>query len=365
MVLLFGAGCSAPLLAQKGATDILADKADAVVVGEVISGQQTGRSLAFILSVIRTLKGALAPGEKLDVSGGPVALSYNGPIGAHYGIWFLKKSGTQWGLLPINQRIVTLDSSGYLPLPKADPSKIVGIMAVPATMNDKMAVEIVAGIQAYSDRRQISAMAWNLILLRQSSILPALNQSLRSNPDPEIRFVGLIGMLCEGGDKEVSALEEIANSLASSPRFSTKSILTILVSGTSTPHPGAIQPLGRIAASSDIWLQKAAASAFANIHSHEAVPFLAQFLYSTDSQVRMSAILGLSRFVENLPIATASNIPNGKSLVPQGPTPYRTVDTDKHSRLNHPIGPANEAEFVAYWKSWWVAMKDKLTTVGQ
>ena len=145
-ILLLGAVFCTTILAQKGATDILADNADAVVVGEVISGRQTGRTLAFILSVTRSIKGGLAPGEKLQVSGGPVLISYNGPIGAHFGLWFLKKMGTQWGYLPLIQHGAALDSSGYLPLSKVGPPKLAGNSPVPTTMNDQMAIEIVAAL---------------------------------------------------------------------------------------------------------------------------------------------------------------------------------------------------------------------------
>src|SRR5258708_27725981 len=46
--------------ADKGLTDFMADKADAVVEGEVQSGQQSGRSAIFVLVVSRCLKGDVA-----------------------------------------------------------------------------------------------------------------------------------------------------------------------------------------------------------------------------------------------------------------------------------------------------------------
>src|SRR3954454_6511065 len=46
---------AADIRAGKGPTDVLADQADAVVVGNIQSGQQNGQSLAFMLSVVRTI----------------------------------------------------------------------------------------------------------------------------------------------------------------------------------------------------------------------------------------------------------------------------------------------------------------------
>ena len=97
------------------------------------------------------------------------------------------------------------------------------------------------------------------------------------------------------------------------------------------------------------------------IHTRDTLPFLAQALDGTDPNTRELAMQGLSRFVDNLPIQTQYNVTNGKALVAQGATPYRTADTDKYSLSRGSLGSANEAEYLQFWKSWWTAMKDELT----
>src|SRR5438034_8179226 len=104
------------LRATQGPTDLLADQADAVVVAEVLSGQQTGYDVAFVLLITRTIKGGLAAGTAVNVSGG-VRRSGSGSLRGHYGLWFLKKAGGQWALLPVIQA-VALGTGTYIPLSK-------------------------------------------------------------------------------------------------------------------------------------------------------------------------------------------------------------------------------------------------------
>jgi hypothetical protein len=83
-------------------------------------------------------------------------------------------------------------------------------------------------------------------------------------------------------------------------------------------------------------------------------------LDSSDQKVRESAMWGFVRFVNNLPVEVPTNI-RGKLLVPQGPTPYRTADTDKHSPGARSPGSTDDTADVQFWKSWWASMRAKLT----
>jgi hypothetical protein len=55
------------MLAETSGTDALATQADAIVVGEVQSGQQTDRSLSFLLTISRVIKGNLVNGTTISV----------------------------------------------------------------------------------------------------------------------------------------------------------------------------------------------------------------------------------------------------------------------------------------------------------
>jgi hypothetical protein len=126
-----------------------------------------------------------------------------------------------------------------------------------------------------------------------------------------------------------SALTEIANNSGLVPKLRARSLVIGAICGVSSTDAAAVGALGRIA--SDANMQACVAEALDRIHTRDTLPFLAQLLDSSDPKAREYAIGGMSRFVDNLPIQTPSNILNGKSLVPQGPAPYRTADTDRHS----------------------------------
>ncbi len=53
---------------------------------------------------------------------------------------------------------------------------------------------------------------------------------------------------------------------------------------------------------------------------------------------------------------------SGESYVAQGPTPYRTNETDKHSLSKRDLAGASDSEYVQFWKDWWTAMKLRVTS---
>jgi len=221
-----------------------------------------------------------------------------------------------------------------------------------------MAAELVAALEHYTDPSQLYLVALHLSGITTSALLPQFYQSLRGSPDPELRFIGLEGLL--GTSNEASALAEIASSLGVLPTLRTRSLLQVEISGTRNSDPAIVASLGAIASSPDETWQRCAAKGLENIHSLKALPFLAQLLSSPDRAAREAAMSGLSRFVDNLPIQTVSNIINGGSLISQGPTPYRTAQTDKYSLSRRLLGSADETEYVQFWKSWWASMKSQL-----
>jgi hypothetical protein len=71
----------------------LAQRADGVVAGEVVSGTQTGDTASFVLRVDRALKGTIYVGSLIKVEFQPLKASNTGLLGGDYGIWFLQASG--------------------------------------------------------------------------------------------------------------------------------------------------------------------------------------------------------------------------------------------------------------------------------
>jgi hypothetical protein len=348
--------------ADKGPTDLLADKADAVVVGEVQSGQQTGNSAAFVLSIVRTIKGDLAAGDTINVSG-TTGGQVNRTLQGDYGLWFLRKSAAQWTFLSTSLSLGEgfLEGAGYLPLVKTISPLSVNTAMPPSTASDQMAVELVAAMQGYTSQSQLSALTREFLGLGESALLPDLYHSLRASPNQELRFIGVRALLW--GDEAPSALAEIANNLDLVADLRANFFVVPAVCGIRNPDPGAVQSLGKITSSADVAMGRCAATALMYIHTKATLPFLAQLLGSGDAQTRESAMRGLSRFVDNLPITTQDNTINATALVPQGPSIYRTADTDKYSLSTTSLSHArySEAAYLQFWGAWWASVKDALS----
>jgi hypothetical protein len=344
--------------AAKGPTDLLADQADAVVVGQIQSGQQNGYSVHMALLVVRTLKGALAAGAVVNV-GGTTGIAQNKSLGGQYGLWFLKSTGGGWAFLPASPGRAPLETSAYLPLlTTASPSDL-SVTAVPSTVSDQIALELGAAVQGYHDPNTLFNLAWTLSGIGGSTVAPGLFQTLRSNPDPEIRFIGLIGAWNGSGD--ASALGEIADNVGLISKIHTSSLVGSSICGTRDAGANTVQYLGKIASAEDVNFARCAVMALDFIHTRDALPLLAQALNSADPNTRELAMQGLSRFVDSLPIQTPYNGANGQALISKDPTPYRTSQTDRYALSRGSLDPASEAEYLQFWKSWWTTVQDKLT----
>jgi hypothetical protein len=353
----FAVACAPGFGVQEGSTDRLAGDADAVVIGETLSGVQTGNSVALVLSVIRAIKGDLAAGATLDVTG-RVKLSLTGDLQSkHYGLWFLKRAGDHWAFIPVFPNCPTLNLGCFVPFSSTTSPGTVGTASLPATTGDRVALELVAALeQGYTSRSQLDTLARAFNGLGRRPFVSGLCRILRANPDPELRFIGLTGML--GGPDETSALAEIADNVNLIPKLKASAVLVPTLCGIRSTDPAAVLSLGRLSA--DPYTKRCAAMSLDFIHTRETLPFLARLLDSTDPKAREYAIQGLSRFVENLPIAEANDQITGKSHRPQGPTPYRTAETDRYSLANRWLRSDSETEYLRFWKSWWASVKNEL-----
>jgi hypothetical protein len=343
--------------AEEGSTDWLARDADAVVIGETLSGVQTGNSVALVLSVTRAIKGEVPVGARLDVSG-QTRFSWTGDLQSKdYGLWFLKRAGDGWELMSVVPNSFALDAGCFVPLSKTASPGTVATDSPPATAGDRVALELVATLeQGYTSPTQLDTLAWAFNGLGRRPFVTGLCRILRANPDPELRFIGLTGMLT--GPDETSALAEIADNVNLIPKLKVSAVLAISLCGIRSTDPAALLSLGRLSA--DPSTEGCAAMSLDFIHTRETLPFLARLLDSTDPKAREYAIQGLSRFVENLPIAEANDQITGKSHVPRGPSLYRTAETDRYSLANRWLGSDSDTEYIRFWKSWWASVKDEL-----
>lgn len=355
---LFAVALSVICTTMPGIAATLADQAAAVVVGEVASGRQIGNSAVFTITVARTLKGDVSPGAVLTVN---AALQRPGDrdLAGTYGMWFLRQNGSQWLLLPAQNGLF---DTAYYPLSKTASPATITTNARPSTLNDQITAELAAALPTYSTNAlQFHVLAGNLLSAPDNPVTQEIFQSFRSNPDPEIKFIGLARSVRNKND--TSALAEIANNIDAAQRLKATFFVVPGLAGRLDMDPVAIGYLGKVASSSNPGLQRAAANALMYIHTRDTLPFLAKLLESNDATTREFAMRGLSRFVGNLPVTTQENTLSGRASLQQGPAPYRTPDTDRYSLATRSLDqtPDGEAAFLQFWKSWWALMKDKLT----
>lgn len=342
------------LVGQNSPSRRLVDRADAVVIGEVLSGHHAGRTATCTLIVRRTVKGRLLPNDRMNLSW-TSGFSYDDDLTGRYGLWFLNESAAgSWSLLHVKR------DSPYLPLSKSGSERIAiptGVPVLPPaeTAEDRMGAELVLALQAYRTPQDIRAAASELVALENTPFVGSLFKVLRANVDPELKAIGLAGMLKRN---DVTALIEIAGNIDQLSKVQARPLVLSAIMSRRDVSPEAIQALGKISSSSDFDVQFSAGDALAELHTRDTVPFLAQLLDSPHKMTREAAMRGLSLFVENLPIATPDNVWNGKANIPRpGPAPYRTAETDRYSLSHRRLGSTDDTEYVQFWKSWWAKMR--------
>lgn len=342
---------------QAQASQRLSDEADAVVVAGVQSGQQTGSSLSLALSVTRTIKGDISAGATLTVSG-VCAESINRDLAGKYGMFFLRGTNAdRWTLLPVVNGYGF--EGAYYPLSPTAFAPATTTNAGRDTVDDQIARELAAGTAAPAGSYMLLVTENTLFTAPDTSVTRGLFQSLRTNPNPELRFVALARLMKAG---DLSALAEVAASIDLVPNLIARVFVAQAVLGERNSGAAAVTHLGEIAKSADMSLQQSAADALMRLHTQETLPLLADLLNSDFPRSRELAMAGLSRFVENLPPETEFDATSGKSVMPQGSVPYRSAETDRYSLSTRSLSSATEPEaaFLQFWKSWWVTVGSKL-----
>jgi len=283
--------------AEKGATDFLADQADAIVVGGIQSAQQAGTATTFVLAVTRSLKGPFDPGAVLTISGPDP--DPEGSFGGQYGLWFLKQTGGQWSALPAEPS--TMHPSRYLPMPKTSSPSSITTKSPPSTVHDRLALELAAALQAApASSRSFSQLADALLQCRESALIPEIHRALHGHADPAVRFVGLAGLVHTS--ERIAALSEVAGNIEAIKKHPARRFVSSSLCGFH--DPSGVASLARIAQSTGAFC---AVQALAFIHTIDTLPTLADLLDHSDPAIRELAICGLSRFVNNFPITHVTN----------------------------------------------------------
>lgn len=114
--------------------------------------------------------------------------------------------------------------------------------------------------------------------------------------------------------------------------------------------PVAIAVLGRMATSEEApyVLRAAAARGLSSLHSESALPWLGLLVTDPSEELQFWGARGLSFYVNGVGVPSLQGAP---TMGPDLKSSYASAETEQH--LGHRSG--EEAEYVEYWRSWWIS----------
>ena len=340
-------------------TDQLIDQSDLVVIGSITAGQQIGQTVNFSLLVDLVLKGEAGAGTSLGVGWNdawPTRIGrqlYQRELSGFYGMWFLRKDGTSGilALLPASGAGQTPIGRAYFPLGRDRVPKLTG-----GSVADRVASVLIAEVRA---TKALTAATGGLWGIADSAITTGFFQEMAADPDAKMHLVGVAGLARIHDNGAVADLVALVDRI---PRSEGQGFALHAIEALGDGEAGRTLALGSLIKSPDFEVQFTAAQTLGSLHSRNSMPFLAILLESPDPRIRQQAIIGMSRFVDNLPRLTEENgPPSFKWSIPLGPPLYKTPETDLYrpdmTRLGDPVA---ELAYVQFWRSWWVRMQSQI-----
>ncbi len=340
----------------------LTEQADSVVVGKIVAAQSNSAGSNLMLLADRTLKGSFAPGQTVNIilDGAPPAHATGQPWGV-YGVWFLQSAGNaNWRIIRVPGSRNLEDSCYLLPEGSAPPS-IATANAPPPAPLDLVLAELMNAAETFDPHGwEFLSTVDNFIRMPPSSSLTAVLRKMCQSSKTHVKAIGLAGLLFRGDSTVLSDLPLDSVTLSGLPVVVRASMISSIAT-VRDPTPSTVAVLGRIATTQTLapGIRGCAAEALAKIHTVDTLPTLALLLDSPEAVLRNWAFAGFSRFVDNLPIEKPEMFTTMAWMHPQGPTPYRTADTDKHI-ADITVPAEKHAEYTSFWKAWWSRMKDQM-----
>jgi hypothetical protein len=245
------------------------------------------------------------------------------------------------------------------------------------SLSDLVAVQLASALPYHSASVPLYDVGSALLGLAETPTTLSVFRTFSSSEDIAVQFVGLAGLVGTGPWSPLagnghntnvsrvlearSALSRIAAGIATiSSRQDVSAVIGDAIAIARDANAGTIAALGTIATSNIYNVQRGAAEALMDIHTPASLPLLAELMDSSDPWVQDCGMRGLSRFVDGLPVTIPDNVPNFSNLVSQGPTAYRTSATDQYSLSRRGVPAGSEAEYLQFWKGWWLANKATL-----
>jgi hypothetical protein len=330
----------------------LTEKADAIVVAQVIGGSVSTDRIVVNLNVIRVLKGTILPRTvvTIDTLAAGVRPQKTGPVGKDIGMFFLQASTHgAWALLPPISGYLQEFRSMFIALP-ANISALTLPAGINASALDKVIAEATAVVQGPFTPTTASIDLTGEYRRNPSPAMKALFAQLRSHPNTRLRVAGLQAGLADGDER---VLSKVQRELATLPPFLAAALVEEIQYRFTSTNAQAVAQLGQLTTNPATAprLRLASAVALARVHTSGTLSYLARLLDDPDPQLRAIAIGGLAQFANNVAV-------DGRHPQP-GYWKYRSDETMRNSAMDERVIRENPA-IVSFWKAWWAEHRAEL-----
>ncbi len=342
-------GLMAPqsVVALQQTADLIVNASSAQVV------QNGSTVVTFSLNVIRVIKGDPSlVGVSIGASwaGGRQSVA---PTSSASGIWFLRKAGGSWQVIPVVQGAMQL-SAVYFPAP----ANLLSAYAYgqSATLREILASELASAVES-NDGYNFSLYSLQSGLLDdlQSPIIELLYERMATSANLDNQLLGLSGLIRSGNASALtSAIQKAPAAPSGDPAIgillrsirddfratSANSVAVLGVAATSSSNPNST-------------FREAAGHALAAIHTSATLPFLATLLDDSDLNLRVEAVGGMGAFANGLPTQTKASVASLSYLQLPAGAPYKTDATVANLAFGVQAITRNQASYLSFWKSWW------------
>ncbi|MCC7175954.1 MAG: hypothetical protein IT159_12225 [Bryobacterales bacterium] len=346
--------------ARTPAIERLLESSDAVVIGEVTYGTSLNGMYSFTLVPDRILKGNLKPRVALQINYNARAIVIKGSteVSGQYGLWFLArdKAGS-FALRPPKQQSLPLEFV-YYALPKQSPAANEEPEEV--TVAERVFRELANAVEVSEKGQRFNLLADGILRCVGITGSREALERWSGSSSSHLRVLGLTGLIML---EDPLALDRSRDVIASLDDTYLRNHFFAAISAYRNPDPVGVRAIGEMAteesAAKD--LQIDGAQALRSIHTKEALPYLAKLLDSKDPHLRGQAVAGFTYFVNNWPIETQAAVVGMAFTRPVANTPYRTVETERHSSMGSFERAEDEQAAVQFWKNWWAEHQQELS----
>jgi hypothetical protein len=340
-ILAVAGSCSAADIAR------LLKEADAVVVATPTAFDDRSDAATIALSVSSWLSAGSGNAVKVAWDA-PPEMGRSSRVAGRFvpGIWFLKR-------LPDGRyEPIALGSAGfdelYFPVPQAGNRAAAFAYGPDTPVAERIALDLAAAAATERSEDRPGLMVGATAHLAR---LPRVHDAcayLAQMPGSRQKAIGLACLINAGDPAGIAGLE---NNLAGMDERDLVAILPGVLFGWTGSDPAAVTSLGRIATSpaTPYRIAWGAGKALSYVHTVEALPYLAELLYSEDREMQIDGVFGLWAFANGMPVVGGAGSDDPAYWKP---SPTRWGEATIRFDVGVASPDADIEKCVAFWKDW-------------